>query len=102
MLRRRLVWLLVVYVSLDFANPFMPGAVTFEGGAMDTATVERHRPVASAPRAAALPSAQVPTVVPMPSPAAAPVRISVAARRPILTARRLAPPLEPASPAEDH
>jgi hypothetical protein len=98
MLRRRLVWLLVVYVSLDFANPFMPGPVTFEGGAMDTATVERHRPVASAPLAV-LPSVQAPTVVPL-SPSS-PVRNSAAVRRPIPTARRLAP-LEPASPAEDH
>jgi hypothetical protein len=101
MLRRRLVLLLVVYASLDFANPLMPGAVTFEGGSMDAATVECHRPVASAPLAA-LPSVQVPTIVPtLPSPAS-PVRISGAVRRPIPTARRLAPPLEPASPAEDH
>jgi hypothetical protein len=102
MLRRRLVWLLVVYVLLDFANPFMPGAVTFEGGTMDTATVECHRPVASAPLAV-LPSVQAPTVVPpSPSPSpSSPVRISAAVRRPIPTARHLAP-LEPASPAEDH
>ena len=100
MLRRRLTVLLFVYIALEFANPCMPGAVTFEGGAMDAATVDWHRPAASAPLpASASPTGQVPTVVPtLPSP---PVRISAAPRRPIPTAPRVATPLEPASPAVD-
>ena len=62
MLGRRLALLLFVYVSLEFANPFMPGAVTFEGGSMETAKVERHRPAAPAPPPAS-PEGRVPTVV---------------------------------------
>jgi hypothetical protein len=98
MLRRRFALLLFLYVSLEFANPFMPGAVTFEGGSMEAARAERHRPAACPPLAAS-PEGPVPTVLPKaPSP---PTRISAAPRRPIPTVHHDAPPLDQASPVED-
>lgn len=43
--RRRLTLLLLVYISLDFANPLMPGAVQFDGGgAVDVVQADRARP----------------------------------------------------------
>jgi hypothetical protein len=42
---RRLVFLLLLYVTLDFANPLMPGAVRFDGGGIETVHADRVRPV---------------------------------------------------------
>ena len=66
MLRRPLTVLLFVYIALELANPCMPGAVTFEGGAMHTAENSRCTiQAASAPLpASASPVGQMPTVVP--------------------------------------
>jgi hypothetical protein len=48
-MRRLLTLLLGLYVLLDVTNPHIPGAVTFDGGVMETAQAERHRPVARPP-----------------------------------------------------
>jgi hypothetical protein len=40
----RLALLLVVYVALDFANPLMPGAVSFEGGSVEAVDADGARP----------------------------------------------------------
>lgn len=45
---RRLALLLVVYLTLDFANPLMPGAVRFEGGSVEAVRADRARPVTPA------------------------------------------------------
>jgi hypothetical protein len=44
----RLTLLLLVYVTLDFTNPLMPGAVRFEGGSVDAVHADRVRPVTPA------------------------------------------------------
>jgi hypothetical protein len=44
----RLALLLLVYVTLDFANPFMPGAVSFDGGSVDAVRADRARPLTPA------------------------------------------------------
>jgi hypothetical protein len=46
---RLLTLLMCLYVLLDVTNPNVPGAVTFDGGVMETAQAERHRPVARPP-----------------------------------------------------
>jgi hypothetical protein len=46
---RVLTLLLCLYVVLDVTNPHIPGSVTFDGGAMETAQAERHRPAARPP-----------------------------------------------------
>lgn len=38
---RRVPLLLLVYVTLDFANPLMPGAVRFEEGSVDVVPTNR-------------------------------------------------------------
>lgn len=44
MTARRFALLLVLYVSLDFANPLMPGAVWFLDGSVDMVHADRVRP----------------------------------------------------------
>lgn len=44
----RLALLLLVYVTLDFANPLMPGAVRFDGGSVDAVHADRGRPATPA------------------------------------------------------
>jgi hypothetical protein len=41
---RRLLFLLLLYVTLDFANPLMPGAVRFDGRGLETVPADRARP----------------------------------------------------------
>ena len=38
---RRLPLLLLLYVTLDFANPLMPGAVRFEAGSVEVVQADR-------------------------------------------------------------
>jgi hypothetical protein len=47
----RLALLLLVYVTLDFANPLMPGAVRFDDGSVDVVHADRTRPVMPTPPA---------------------------------------------------
>jgi hypothetical protein len=52
-MRRHLAALLLLYVTLDFANPLMPGAVRFEAGSIETIQAAR---TAAAPRSEAAPA----------------------------------------------
>lgn len=101
---RRLTLFLFVYVTLDFANPLMPGAVRFDGGSVDAVHAERARPLASS----------VPvTFVPTPEIVVDGAAHVQARRRPDLmserrtravTRPRHTPPSssDPTGPAEDH
>jgi hypothetical protein len=40
-MRRRVPLLVLLYVTLDFANPLMPGAVRFEAGAVESVQADR-------------------------------------------------------------
>ena len=40
-MRRHLPLLLLVYVTLDFGNPLMPGAVRFEAGSIEVVQADR-------------------------------------------------------------
>jgi hypothetical protein len=44
----RMSLLLLVYLTLDFANPLMPGAVQFEEGSVQVVQADRARPTAFA------------------------------------------------------
>jgi hypothetical protein len=50
----RLSVLLILYVAADFANPLMPGAVTFLNGSVEAVHVERARFLECAPGAPVL------------------------------------------------
>jgi hypothetical protein len=72
----RLSVLLILYVATDFANPLMPGAVTFLEGSVQAVHVERARFAECTPGTPVLPSREriegvgltrpVPPPVPMP------------------------------------
>ena len=47
--------LLLVYVALDFANPLMPGAVSYPNGSVQAVHVERSR-MAEVPPSVAVPA----------------------------------------------
>lgn len=99
MFGRRLALLLLVYVSLDFANPFMPGAVSFESGFVEAAGADRHRP-AAATAATVSPPRSGPVLAPeRPLP---PTRPGSVRRRILPRARHGMPSLDLASPADDH
>jgi hypothetical protein len=55
---RRFPLLLLLYVTMDFANPLMPGAVSFEAGSIDVVQADR---TARAARSAAAPACLVTT-----------------------------------------
>src|SRR5262245_15363268 len=106
-MRRHLPLLLLLYVTLDFANPLMPGAVRFEAGSIEVVQADRAvraarpatslaRLVAVFPIGAAVPvdaALARPVPVPPPAPSVAP-----------WAARRAPPQLRstPPAPAEDH
>jgi hypothetical protein len=45
----RVSLLLLLYVTLDFANPLMPGAVSFDRGSVEVVQGDRARPTAIVP-----------------------------------------------------
>jgi hypothetical protein len=45
----RVSLLLLVYITLDFANPLMPGAVSFDRGSVEVVNADRARPTAVVP-----------------------------------------------------
>ncbi len=104
---RRFPLLLLLYVTLDFANPLMPGAVSFEAGSIEVVQGDR---TARPARPAAVPVRLV-TVCPswgavpigatLARPASLPLRPSSRAFRAV---RRAPPPHFSAapSPSEDH
>lgn len=100
---RRFVLLLLLYVSLDFANPLMPGAVQFIDGSFSVVNADRVRPET--------PSVDATLIhVPAPGPTelalepAPHYRPLVRDQRPhlVLARRPLPAPPDPASPSEDH
>jgi hypothetical protein len=105
-MRWRFPTLVLLYVTLDFANPLMPGAVSFEAGSIEVVQGDR---TAHTARPAALPARLVTvfpgrSVVPIDAtlgrPAQFPWRASTGAPR---AARRM-PRHFPAAPSqsEDH
>ena len=106
-MRRCLPWLLLLYATLDFANPLMPGAVGFAGGSVEVVPADRlPRSGASAlpgPAVWVLPDAVVPSVA---AALARPTMTRPAPRPPRHDARRAAPArrhdFRPLSPSDDH
>jgi hypothetical protein len=99
--RRLPALLILLWVALDFANPLVPGAVTFDAATcVDAVRPERDRPLRGA--VAALPGAPPPAavagpaLVPAPSPAprtpAPPIRRRATAPRSALGAESPSPP----------
>lgn len=104
---RRLPLLLLLYVTLDFANPLMPGAVSFEAGSIEvvqgdrTARPTRPAAVPASPAAEFSIWAAVPMDATLARPVSSPFRPSIRALRAV----RRAPPQHVAaspSPSEDH
>lgn len=99
---RHLVLALLFYVSLDFANPMMPGAVTL-GDSIEGTRVERMR--SETPASLPPPAPAVQRIEPvLPSPLEASRTAGVAPRPEHRTPwrRAFAPAADPAQPAEDH
>lgn len=102
--RSRLALLLLVYVTLDFANPLMPGAVRFDRGSVDVVQGDRTRAgvptvcveLAPTPETVVV---RLPQVHALPRP-----RFAAEPRRPPMTPvrRALPPSSDPATPSEDH
>jgi hypothetical protein len=100
---RRVPFLVLLYVTLDFANPFMPGAVRFEAGAIEFVQADRtmRSPVAVMPAPAAL---RTEDRLP-PGRVLAPLSAALAVPHPVRRyVRRVAPAhSDPSpSPTEDH
>ena len=102
--RSGLALCLLVYVSLDFANPLMPGAVHFDRGSVDVVQGDRARAavptvwveLAPTPEAVLDRLTQVQTL--------RRPRLAAESARPLLTPirRALPPSSDPATPSEDH
>jgi len=103
---RRLTLLLIVYVTLDFANPLMPGAVRFDAGGVGIVAAHGTvRPDLPAPEPeAALPV--VPLVAPPPiagsRPGAVPETLSGGDRRQPPPRGRLSASPFPSPSSDDH
>lgn len=103
MAARRLALLLLLYVSLDVANPLMPGAVQFVDGSVEVVQADRARPEGLAAPAllVRLPALERPQVVVQALPRSRPITVDrLQAPRPV---RRL-PDVSSGSPSpsEDH
>jgi hypothetical protein len=103
-MRWRLPLLVLVYITLDFGNPLMPGAVRFESGRIDAVQADRGARTddsivpAPAPRPVAAPAAVQARARPAPV-------ASMPTRSPRRLARRVSPPRRPDPPSsatEDH
>lgn len=106
-MRRQLFLLVLAYVTLDFANPLMPGAVTFSAGSVEVVQADRTARMARPEAAQARLPAALPTWTATPS-AAQPARpVPASTPAPVATgrsARRTSPPsdLTPPPSSEDH
>lgn len=103
MAARRLALLLLLYVSLDVANPLMPGAVQFVDGSVEVVQGDRARPgsLCAPGLLVRLPTLERPRVAVQTLPRSCPV--SAGPRQALLPVRR--PPdasSAPPSSAEDH
>jgi hypothetical protein len=95
----RLVLMLFLYVSLDLANPLMPGAVSLEAGFVKAAGAERQRAASHRQIGASLPGRREAVAAPRPPrPRAAGSRAAWLA--PLRRDRVL--PVEPVSASDDH
>jgi len=102
MMGRRLVWLLLIYVTLDFANPLMPGAVNFDvDDSVDGVHAERVRPDRYESAVVPAPPLFVPVTLDTEQVRLAPEpRAREGALR--LVRRDLRRPPDPASDSDDH
>lgn len=103
MTARRLALLLSLYVSLDVANPLMPGAVQFVDGSVEVVQAERARSESlSAPAPLVrLPTLERPQVAVQAPPRSHP--ITVDRRQALRPVRRPSDASSaPPSPSEDH
>jgi hypothetical protein len=100
---RHLVLLLALYLSLDFANPLMPGAVQFLDGSFSVVNADRVRPE-SPPVDAALIHHPAPGRADLSLETAPRYRPLVRDRRPrlVLAGRASHLPPDPAPSSEDH
>lgn len=103
MAARRLALLLLLYVSLDVANPLMPGAVQFVDGSVEVVQADRARAesIAAPALLARLPALERPHVVVQTLSRSRPMTVD--RRQTLLPARRPPDALsDPSSPSEDH
>ena len=103
MAARRLALLLLLYVSLDVANPLMPGAVQFVDGSVEVIQADRARPESLAAPAplVRLPALERPQVAVQTLPSSRPMTVD--SRQALLPVRRPADASSgPPSPSEDH
>jgi hypothetical protein len=106
-MRRHLPLLLVLYVTLDFANPLMPGAVSFVAGSIEVVQADRTTRAARSVPAPARLVPMVPTwsIVPVEDTLAPPAPLPLAPPSRALRVVRHAPPQHlptAPSPSEDH
>ena len=106
-MRRHLFLLVLVYVTLDFANPLMPGAVTFAAGSFEVVQADRTTRAVRSEAAPARPPAPLPAWTAASWDAALERPGQASAPRPVVTGRRVrrTPPssdLAPRPPSEDH
>ena len=100
---RRFSLLLLLYVSLDVANPLMPGAVQFVDGSVEVIQADRARAesIVAPTLLARLPTLERPQVAIQTLPPSRPVTVD--SRQALLPVRRPADASSgPPSPSEDH
>jgi hypothetical protein len=100
----RLAPLLLVYVTLDFANPLMPGAVRFDGGSVDAVHADRPHPLTPMAPVDLVPTPEnVVDRAPRVQASGRPSLVPERRRRAVARIRRAPPsPSHPTAPSEDH
>jgi hypothetical protein len=104
-MRRHWPILLLLYLTLDFTNPLMPGAVSFNAGSIQVVPGDRTARAARPTEAAVRPVTVLPSWVALPLDAALARLTSLASPRPRppRVVRRATPRMStPPSPSEDH
>lgn len=106
-IRRQFFLLVLAYVTLDFANPLMPGAVTFSAGSAEVVQADRTARMARPEAAQARLPAALPTWTATPGDAQPARPVPASSPAPVITgrsARRTPPPSDfaPLPPSEDH
>jgi hypothetical protein len=96
--------LLLVYVTLDFANPLMPGAVRFEDGSVHVVHADRTRPLMPSVPVALVPTSEALVDRPADIQDSSRLRLLGEPRRRAIHRVRSAPSpsSDPAVPSEDH
>jgi hypothetical protein len=99
----RLAWLILIYVTLDFANPLMPGAVNFDAeDSVDGVHAERVRADRFETINAVTPALFHAAIVESERISRPVVALERSDREPSVVRRTPARPPEPASPGDDH